>query len=100
MTQRVRAAVFFVCAAALWPAPPAAAQAAKPPRPWGRVSFMADGVSASDRGTSLPGFTELVTSVTFASPMREAAGTEYRVDFRAATYPGVAARDGRLSVYD
>ncbi len=91
----------LACAAALSAAVPASAQSAKAPGPWGRVSFTADGSTAADQsGNSLPGFTEMVTAVTFASPYRETSGTDYRVDFRTAAYPGVESRDTRMSIYD
>jgi hypothetical protein len=83
--------------AALWPGARAWAQA---PHPWGRVSFMADGVTASDSGTRLPGFTELVGSFTFASPYVETGGMEYKFDFRTAGYPSTEDRATRVSLYD
>jgi hypothetical protein len=35
-----------------------------------------------------------------ASPVRDGAGTEYRIDFRGAGYPGGTARNPAMSVYD
>jgi hypothetical protein len=86
-----------LAAAALLPGARAWAQS---PHPWGRVSFMADGVTTSDNGTRLPGFTELVGSFTFASPVLDSGGTEYKFDFRTAGYPLTAGRDTRVSLYD
>jgi hypothetical protein len=83
--------------AALLPGAPALAQA---PHPWGRVSFMADGVTTTDNGTRLPGFTELVGSFTFASPYLDKGGTEYKFDIRTAGYPSTENRATRVSLYD
>jgi len=69
-------------------------------RGWGRVSFMAQGVSAKDDGQSLPSFSELVTTATWVSPTPARDGTEFRVDFRASAYPQAEERDPRVSAYD
>ena len=73
---------------------------AQSPKPSGRVSFMADGTSASDNGTSLPDFTELVGSFTLASPYSTKDGADYRFDVRAAAYPSTDDRPSRRSIYD
>lgn len=86
-----------MCALLALPASPAAAQAQ---RPWARVSFMAQGVSAKDQGQALPGFSELVGSITFMTPERDAGGLEYHLDVRGAGYPQAGERDPRMSVYD
>jgi hypothetical protein len=73
---------------------------AQTPKPWGRVSFMADGTSASDNGSSLPGFTEVVGSFTFAAPYSTKDGADYRFDVRSAAYPSTDNRPSRTSIYD
>jgi len=73
---------------------------AQTPKPWGRVSFMADGFSASDGDTGRSGFTELVGSFTFASPYLTKDGAEYRFDLRSAAYPSTDDRSSRTSIYD
>ncbi len=78
-------------------APTARAQSAKP---WARVSFTAQGVTAKDQGQALPGFTEVVTSIAFATPERDDGRMEYRLDVRGAGYPQSDERDPRLSIYD
>jgi hypothetical protein len=61
---------------------------------------MADGVSASDNGTGLPRFSEVVGSFTFASPSVAKGGAEYKFDIRSAVYPSTEDRPTRVSIYD
>jgi hypothetical protein len=75
----------------------AAAQSAGP---WGRVSFTTQSFTADQAGQTLPGFSEMVVSATFASPTRDDQLTEYRFDFRGAGYPQTVGRARRISLYD
>jgi hypothetical protein len=66
---------------------------------WGRVSFTAIGSTAKDSGVER-GFTELITTVTLATPVAETGGAEFGMDFRGAAYPGTEDRERRVSIYE
>jgi len=95
--MNVRHVGTLLLACALAPAATAHAQTAVA---WGRVAFTVQSFTSTQLGQAQPGFHEMVMAATLASPTRETAGTEYRLDFRGAAYPGTIGRTRRLSVYD
>ncbi len=84
--------------AALWVLVPALGLA-QTPGMWGRISFTAVGSTAKDSGVER-GFTELITTITLATPVAETGGAEFGMDFRGAAYPGTEDRERRLSIYE
>lgn len=67
---------------------------------WGRVSFHAQGATTSQAGGVTSSFGEIVSSITFQSPMTDAAATGFGLDLRVSGYPMTEDRAARTSIYE